>query len=216
MNPIRRVVDLLQQMQAQVTEEGKKEKAAYEKFMCWCTTGSDDLKLSISTAETKITQLTAGLKEELALNDQLASELATHKADRADAKAALAEATALREKEAAIYAKESSDDKTNIEALTKAIAAIEKGVAGSFLQTTAASKLRQLTVDVEMSSVDRDVISSFLSQGSESGYVPQSGQIIGILKQMKDTIEKDLADITAAEDQAIKDFEALAAAKTAE
>merc|ERR1719159_394607 len=150
MNPIRRVVDLLVQMQEQVTLEGKKEKEAYEKFMCWCTTGSDDLKLAISTAETKITQLTSSLKEELALNDQLASELAQHKADRADAKSALAQATALREKEAGIYAKDSSDDKTNIEALTKAIAAIEKGVAGSFLQTTAASKLRQLTVDVEM------------------------------------------------------------------
>jgi predicted nucleic acid-binding Zn-ribbon protein len=216
MNPIRRVVDLLMQMQTQVTEEGKAEKAAFEKFMCWCTTGSGDLKLSISTAETKITQLTSGLKEALALNDQLASELATHKADRADAKDALAQATALREKEAAIYAKDSSDDKTNIDALGKAIAAIEKGVAGSFLQTNAAAKLRQLTVDVEMSSVDRDVISSFLSQGEEGGYVPQSGQIIGILKQMKDTIEKDLADITAAEEQAIKDYEALAAAKTKE
>jgi hypothetical protein len=60
------------------------------------------------------------------------------------------------------------------------------------------------------------VISSFLSQGTEGGYVPQSGQIIGILKQMKDTIEKDLADITAAEEAAIKDYEALAAAKTKE
>merc|ERR1719181_79784 len=96
---------------------------------------------------------------------QLGEELATQKSDRADAKEALAKASALREKEAAIYAKESSDDKTNIEALGKAIAAIEKGVAGSFLQTNAAAKLRQLTVDVEMSSVDRDVISSFLAGG---------------------------------------------------
>jgi DNA repair exonuclease SbcCD ATPase subunit len=214
MNPIRRVVDLLTQMQTKVTEEGKAEKKAFETFMCWCTTGSGDLKLAISTAETKITQLTSSLKEEIALNEQLASELATHKADRADAKKALAEATALREKEAATYAKDSSDDKTIIDALTKAIAAIEKGVAGSFLQTTAASKLRQLSISVDMSSVDRDVISSFLSQSA--GYVPQSGQIIGILKQMKDTIEKDLADITAAEESAIKDYEELAAAKTKE
>merc|ERR1719361_3038856 len=33
---------------------------------------------------------------------------------------------------------------------------------------------------------------------------------------MKDTMEKDLADITAAEEAAIKDYEALAAAKTKE
>merc|ERR1740127_388891 len=192
------------------------EKDLFEKFMCWCKTGGDDLKLAISTAETKIISLTSSLKEAEALKAQLGEELATHKADRADAKKALAKATALREKEAAIYAKESSDDKTNIDALTKAIAAIEKGVAGSFLQTKAAAKLQQLTIDVEMSSVDRDVISSFLSQGQQAGYVPQSGQIIGILKQMKDTIEADLKDITATEDKAITDYEELAGAKTKE
>jgi len=216
MNPIRRVVNLLEQMQEQVTKEGKEEKALFEKFMCWCKTGGDDLKLSISAAETKIPQVEAQLGESEALLSQLKSELAQHKADRADAKDALAKASALREKEAATFAKESSDDKTNIDALGKAIAAIEKGVAGSFLQTKAAAKLQQLTIDVEMSSVDRDVISSFLSQGQSAGYVPQSGQIIGILKQMKDTIEADLKDITATEDKAIEDYEELAGAKTKE
>jgi peptidoglycan hydrolase CwlO-like protein len=216
MNPIRRVVDLLERMQKQVTEEGKAEKELYEKFMCWCKTGEDDLKLAISTAETKIPQVESSLKESTALKAQLGEELAQHKADRADAKDALAKATALREKEAATYAKDSSDDKTNIDALTAAIAAIEKGVAGSFLQTKAAAKLQQLTIDVEMSSVDRDVVSSFLSQGQGSGYVPQSGQITGILKQMKDTMEKDLKEITATEDKAFADYEELAGAKTKE
>jgi hypothetical protein len=203
-------------MQTKVTEEGKAEKALFDKFMCWCKSGGDDLKLAISTAETKIPQVTASLKESEALHSQLGSEIATHKADRADAKGALAKATALRHKEAATFAKDSSDDKTNIAALGSAIGAIEKGVAGSFLQTQAAAKLQQMTIDVEMSSVDRDVISSFLSGGNEAGYVPQSGQIIGILKQMKDTIEKDLADITAIEEKAIADYNGLAAAKTTE
>jgi hypothetical protein len=214
MNPIRRVVNLLQQMQEQVTAEGKAEKELFEKFMCYCTTGKDDLKLAISSAETKIPQVESSLKEAEALYAQLGEELGTHKTDRADAKEALAKASAIREKEAAVYAKESSDDKTNIAALGKAIAAIEAGTAGSFLQTKAASRLQQITIDAEMSSVDRDVISSFLTQ--KEGYAPQSGQIIGILKQMKDTMEADLADITAAEDKAIKDFEELAAAKTKE
>merc|ERR1719440_901157 len=64
--------------------------------------------------------------------------------------------------------------------------------------------------------MDRDMITAFLTQSSESGYVPQSGQIVGILKQMTDTMEKDLADITAAEAAAIKDYEGLMAAKTKE
>merc|ERR1719398_213329 len=66
--------------------------------------------------------------------------------------------------------------------------------------------------------MDREMITSFLTQGQgeASGYVPASGQIVGILKQMTDTMEKDLADATAEEEAAIKAFKGLAAAKTKE
>merc|ERR1719284_472497 len=127
----------------------------------------------------------------------------------------MAKATALREKEAAAFATESSDLKTNVAALGKAITAIEAGTAGSFLQSSAAvSALQKMTVDADMSSVDREMLTSFLSQGQ--GYAPQSGQIVGILKQMKDTMEKNLAEIIAAEEEAIKNFDALMAAKKKE
>merc|ERR1719433_2462317 len=43
-----------------------------------------------------------------------------------------------------------------------------------------------------------------------------SSEIVGILKQMKETMEKDLAEITAAENEAIKTFDALVAAKKKE
>merc|ERR1719316_1730315 len=69
---------------------------------------------------------------------------------------------------------------------------------------------------MEMSSIDRELITSFLTQGEGADYAPQSGQITGILKQMTDTMEKDLASITADEKAAIKDFDALMAAKTKE
>merc|ERR1719211_704993 len=58
------------------------------------------------------------------------------------------------------------------------------------------------------------MLTAFLSQGQ--GYAPQSGQIVGILKQMKDTMEKNLAEVTAAEEEAIKNFDALMAAKKEE
>merc|ERR1719199_1469860 len=136
--------------------------------------------------------------------------------DRAEAKEAIAKATAIREKEAGAFASESSMLKSNIDALSQAIPAIEKGMAGAFLQTTAATVLRRLSMTVDMNSVDRDMLASFLSQGSSAGYVPQSGEIIGILKQMKDEMEKDLADAKAAEAEAIANFESLVDAKTKE
>jgi len=214
-NPIRRVVTLLQKMQSSVVSEGDKEKKLFEEFMCYCKTGTDDLKQSIEAAETKIPQVESALKEAEAALEQLNKDIEQHKASVADAKKTMATATALREKEAAAFATESSDLKTNVAALGKAITAIEAGTAGSFLQSTAAvSALQKMTVDADMSSADRDILTSFLSQGQ--GYAPQSGQIVGILKQMKDTMEKTLAEVIAAEEEAIKNYAALMAAKKKE
>merc|ERR1719171_3321914 len=64
--------------------------------------------------------------------------------------------------------------------------------------------------------MDRDLITSFLTQGQGEGYAPQSGQITGILKQMTDTMEASLEKATSEENTAVKDFNALVAAKTKE
>merc|ERR1719440_2593456 len=104
----------------------------------------------------------------------------------------MAKATEQRASEYEIYTKESGDDKTNLAAMKKAIAAIEKGTGGSFLQTESASVLRKLVVDSEsLSDLDRDVVASFLSTDNTQGS-GDSGQILGILKAMWDTMDKDL------------------------
>jgi len=214
-NPIRRVVTLLQKMQSSVVAEGEKEKKLFEEFMCYCKTGTDDLEKSIGAAETKIPKVESALEEAEAALSQLKKDIEQHKANVADAKKTIAKATALREKEAAAFAKESSDLKTNVAALGKAIGAIEAGTAGSLLQSSASvSALQKMTVDADMSSADRDMLTAFLSQGQ--GYAPQSGQIVGILKQMKETMEKTLSDVIAAEGEAIKNYDALMAAKKKE
>merc|ERR1719420_1862585 len=184
--------------------------------MCYCETGKEALEKSIADAEAKIIQLEAAVKESAALKEQLDAEIKEHKASRAEAKDALAKAEALRKKEAAAFAGESSELAANIDALTRAIAALEKGVAGGFLQTSAASVLRRLSLSMDMSSTDRELLASFLSQGSSTEYVPQSGEIIGILKQMKDEMEADLKEAKATEEKAIADYKALVAAKKKE
>jgi len=214
-NPIRRVVTMLQMMQNKVVAEGEKEKELFDKFMCYCSTGASDLKNSIDAANTKIPQVESALKEAAASKTQLEADVKQAQADRAEAKKAIAAATALREKEASIFAKDSSDMKTNLAAMGKAISAIGGGMSGSaFLQTTAASAIRKLAVDMDISVADRDQVMSFLSQNSD--YAPQSGSIVGILKQMKDTMAADLARITEEEEKAVVDFDGLVAAKEKE
>merc|ERR1719386_183523 len=178
-NPIRRVVSLLQQMAKKVAEEGEAEEKLYEKYMCWCSTSGGDLKASIEENKAKVEQLEAAIAGAGSALEQLKSELAAHKEGRAAAKEALAKAKALRAKEAAAFASESADLKTNIDALSKAIPAIESGMTG-FLQTSAASLIRRVSIsDVDLSDFDRDALAAFLAGGSGSAqrYVPQSGQI---------------------------------------
>jgi septal ring factor EnvC (AmiA/AmiB activator) len=215
-NPIRRVVTMLQMMQKKIEAEAVKEKEMFDKFMCYCKSGKETLAKSIEDAETKIPQLESEIKAVGGESAQLEEDLASHKSDREEAKSAMAKATAMREKDAAAFAKESAEDKANLASLTSALAAIEKGMAGGFLQTNAAAQLRRLTLNQDITNHDRETLTAFLEQGHSLEYAPASGEIVGILKQMKDTMEKDLAEVIAEEEAAIKQYEELMAAKQKE
>jgi len=214
LNPIRKVVNLLQAMQKKVEEEGEAEAKLYEKFMCYCKNGASDLEASISAAEDKLASLPNEIKAAVEKLTQLKADVKQHQTDKQAAKDAMAEATAIRKKEAAAFAKEKSYFDSTISAITKAVAALEKGVSGGFLQTSAATTLRTFVQTADLEETDRTMLTSFLS--GQGGYAPQSGQIIGILKQMGDTAAADLASATAAEEQAIKTYDELMASKKEE
>jgi len=215
-NPIRRVVTMLQAMQKKVSAEGVKEQELFDKFMCYCKNGKGALEASVAAAVSKNEALIASIKETESQLTQAKADLKSAQTSRAEAKAAVAKATGLREKEAAAFAKESSELKTNIAAMQKATAAIEKGAGGAFLQTSTASVLKQLSITVDLSSIDREMLTSFLTQGQGEAYAPASGQITGILKQMTDTMSASLEKATAEEAASVEAFNGLIAAKTKE
>jgi len=217
-NPIRKVVTLLQKMQKKVEEEGVKEAELFEKFQCYCKTSGATLTKSIEDADVKMPQLMSDIKEAESAKAQLQEELSGHQNDRDAAKAAMAKATEIREKEAAAFAKEESEDKAQIEALLKATAAIKKGMAGGFLQTTSAAVLRRFALNADISNEDRDALTSFLTGSTFEGgkYAPASGEIVGILDQMGDTMNKEMKDLILAEEEAKKAYDGLMEAKQKE
>lgn len=214
-NPIRKVVTMLQTLKAKVESEGEKERELHEKYMCYCKGAGDTLGKSIADAQTRAPELTAAIEAGNGQMAQLKEDLKNHQNDRAAAKTAMAEATALREKENAAFKTVESETSTNIAGIEKAIAAIEKGAGGAFLQTTAAAKVKQLAMNSQkMMDADRQDVLSFLSGSSD--YAPASGQITGILKTMLDEMNADLSDAQATEAKAVSDYEALMAAKKKE
>merc|ERR1719198_2121983 len=129
----------------------------------------------------------------------------------------MAEATAVRDKEHASFVKESTELKTDIAAIGKAVNAIESGMAGAFLQTESAQLIRKLAINSDsMMDADRQDIIAFLSGGSNGGYVPMSGEITGILKQLGETMQKNLDSTTATEKDAVQTYEELMSAKKKE
>jgi len=214
LNPIRKVVNLLQNMQKKVMAEGEKEKELYEKFMCYCRTSGGDISGSIAAAESKVPAVSSSIEESEQKLTQSKADLKTAQADRTAAKEAIAEATALRKKEASAFAADKAEYDANIAAISKAVAALERGMAGGFLQTSAAQVLRDLASKQDMMEADRQELVAFLS--GSTGYAPASGEITGILKELGSNMAKSLADITAEEQSSIQTYEELVKAKLKE
>jgi len=205
-------------MAKKVAAEGEKEQELYEKFMCYCKNSGGDLQESISSSTAKVPQVQSDIEESEANLKQTKIDLKSHQEDRAAAKAAMASATTQREKEHASYVAESDEYKGYISALSGAIPAIEKGMSGAFLQAKEGLGLvlqKAVASSEQTTEYDKDIVFSFLSgsTGGKNAYVPKSGEITGILKEMNADFEKSLAAVEEEEAGQVKTYEELMAAK---
>jgi hypothetical protein len=214
-NPIRTVVTMLQSITKKIEKEGKEGEDLFEKFMCECRSSEAALNKQIETAQTSGSDNAAAAAAGGAQQTQLIQDIADTKASRAAAKETIAMSTGIREKEAKDFAAAKADSDSNIASMGAALDAIRKGVGGAFLQTDAAKNLRDIVQTKQdlFSASDHDDLMAFLQggQGSEA-----SGEIIGVLSQLKEEMEKDLASAVATEKDAIATYQALVAAKNKE
>merc|ERR1719236_84144 len=104
--------------------------------------------------------------------------------------------------------------------MTGAIAALEKGMGESFIQSQSGAVSRVQRVVKATSSVDdferNEILSMLQGKNPFGDYSGRSGEIVGILKAMKDEMDKDLGGAVSAEEEAAKGFGELAAAKKAQ
>jgi len=217
-NPIRRVVTLLQEMAEEIETEVEKEKKAYEKFQCFCkkNDGALDSKAKESAALIKKTK--AEVESLTGQKKALAEDLKKHKKDREEAKKNLALATKKRAEEKTKYDEATKEQKKTLEDIDKAITALEKGMGKSFLQTSAADYLKTV-IDQNQAALsnldvdDQESVVAFLQNRKD--YAPAGGEIVGILKQMKDNFDESLGGIVKEEEEAVAAFAKLKASLTA-
>merc|ERR1719331_695925 len=193
----------------------------YDKFMCYCDGNTGEMQKSVEEAAQRITELKAKLESSIAEKSQLDQDLIGHKQDREAANQDLAKATAIREKEHAEYLELTGESKENLDAMTSAIAALEKGMGGGFLQskTSLMDRLHKILNSAQsLDAYQRSTVTAFLSGGQNpyGDYHGQSGEIVGILKTMKDEMDAGLNGAVGDEEKAAAGYAELAAAKKEE
>jgi len=224
--PVTKVVTLLKDMQAQLEKEAEEDEEVYDKMACWCKTNDRDKTMSIKEAETRIADLTTTIESTAAASGRLKTEIANEESDLAKAEKALGQLTAMREKQAKEFNAEEKDMLQSIKALDSAIVVLSKHHPGGGDEalTTIAQVMRTqmhqhqaLLQGIITPHQRRVVMAGFLQQGAPGAkfraYQPQSSEIFGILRQMKETFEGNLADSQKEELANAKAFEEQKAAK---
>lgn len=227
-SPIRQILNMLQMMGKKCDERERHEDRVFDEFMCYCKKNSNELKASIDAAQEKIPQLEASQDDLTAEKTALQDTIKSLKQSKADAEAAMKEATSMREAENAAYKKETKALEENIKALQGAMTALQKadeiGDTSAFLQSDSGhgflSALQTLQQNGEfdrLQASDRDMLQDFMKQAQGSGEGSSSnGEIIGILSQMLDEMNKDLETGNDEEAKAKSEFQKLMAGKEEE
>merc|ERR1719434_466194 len=233
--PVSKVITLLKDMQKQLEKEAEEDEEIYDKMACWCETNDKEKTKSIADAEARISDLTTKIEELTASSARLNTEIKNLEKEVAENQAALDKATAIRQKQLAEFNEEEKDALEAISALKSAVTVLSKHnsliqMPRSHLVGVAASvqnvmQRHAATFSGVLTHSERRAVSAFIQAPEDyfdaeptfkQSYAPQSGEIFGILKQMKETFETNLSQSQKDEMANQKAYEDLKAAKEEE
>jgi len=216
---ITKVVKLLQDMLGKSKTEDEEEKKIYDKYKCYCDTTEKEKTASVDESTKQITILSAKIEELQGSTGELSSTVEQLKAQLAENNATQTEATAIRKKNQAAFEAEEADLHQGIQQMNDALQTLtevgaDQTAASSLLQSAIhkefmsgklpASKKKEalLSLQSKMKSafasaeafMNEKQYSTFatLVQAAPGDYSSQSGQVLGIIKQMRDTFETNL------------------------
>lgn len=231
--PITKVVNLLKDMQTQLDEEGKEDQEMFDKLTCWCETNDKEKTKAIADGQQKIVELQATIEEAVATSATLSSDITALESDIATLAKALDEAAELRAKESAEFAEEEKDMMASAESLKGAVTALGKSQGGSalaqreaLLQVSQVLRRRPSEAVAAAAPHQRSQVRQLLSMSGPGAEIslmqqstrlrsgaPASGAIFGMLSQMKETFEANLATGQKEEAQSQGEYETLKGAK---
>jgi hypothetical protein len=234
--PVSKVITLLKDMLKQLEKEAEEDEEIYDKMACWCETNDKEKTQAIKDAEVRIADLSTKIEEHTATSARLTTEIKNHEQEVAENQASLDQATSIRQKQLAEFNAEEKDLLQSVKALEAAIVVLSKHhsalvqVPRTHLLGIAATLQKEMRRHASLlkgvfSPSERRAVNAFIQAPADyfdaaptfkQSYAPQSGEIFGILKQMKETFEGDLSASQKEELANQKAYEDLKTAKEAE
>mmetsp|Transcript_55342 Transcript_55342/g.177472 ORF Transcript_55342/g.177472 Transcript_55342/m.177472 type:complete len:689 (-) Transcript_55342:47-2113(-) len=233
-SPVSGVVEVLKDMRSQLEQEADRDSEVYEKLACWCENNDQGKTKAISDAESHLSDLGTTVEKMTALSSTLNVEIRGLEQEIAKNQASLSIAGALREKQRTGFTAEEKEMIQSIRALDAAIVVLSKhhgglallsGSAFAAIASAARTALQRHMALLQgtLTPQQRRMILSMLQEAPEGhgnaaptvtrAYQAQSGEIFGILKEMKATFEADLSASQQEELEAQRSYESVKAAK---
>jgi len=223
--PVTKVVNLLKDMLQQLEKEAEEDEEIYDQLACWCATNEKEKTKSVANAEAHITDLTTSIEDLTASSSRLGTEIKNLEKEVAENQHALDQATAIRQKELAEFVQEEKDLLQSIDGLASAIKVLSKHNGAAFLQVDVQGAMSTIQYQVAknakllegvLTHTERKKIAAFIQSSTSERYAPQSGEIFGILEQMKESFENNLSELQKEEGANVKAFGELKTAKEEE
>eukprot|EP00928_Gymnodinium_smaydae_P008515 TRINITY_DN130_c0_g1_i1.p1 TRINITY_DN130_c0_g1~~TRINITY_DN130_c0_g1_i1.p1 ORF type:complete len:772 (+),score=264.31 TRINITY_DN130_c0_g1_i1:74-2317(+) len=219
---ITKVVKLLQNMLDKSKEDGDEERTLYGKYKCYCDQNDASKKESIASLTTEIGLLENQIDGLKASSSELSTEAARLSAAMQANEESRTQAQSVRDKENEAFVAMEADSVAAIDQMNQAIQTLSEigadqtksvaadhsrfmsGSGKSLLKLRGAVKQALLAASAVTSKKQVTVVESFLQAPFTGTYTAQAGEVVGILKDMRDTFTSNLASARAAEDAAVK------------
>jgi chromosome segregation ATPase len=220
-NPLGKVIQLLDDLKSKITAEGEAEAKAFKEYYEWCDDAAANLHNEIKTGNTKQEDLEAAISKAAADIGASTAKIEDLSAAISADETELKEATAIREKEVATFEASEKELVDAIDTLDRAVGIIQKNMdkhASALAQVDTRSLegvMKSLSAVMDaaaFSAKDQKTLTALVQsqQGSDSDeeeagapaaaiYGSHSDGIFGVLEDLKEKAEGQLADLRKAE-----------------
>lgn len=217
--PVARVIALLRNIQNELQAEKAKDEELFAKLECWCRVNKKNKEGAVGEANRRINQQEATIQEAAASKATAEVQAKNLKEDIAEMEQELKERDEMKRGESGEAAGKQKDLLESIQQLKNAVKVLTRNLGGKKAFLQARMVIRHLLWkwgDI-VSKEPREQLSSLLqAPGAYSSYASRADGIVGILSQMLDDMEQQLADTKGGEDDNMKKYRQWKEAKTEE